>query len=358
MLAVVGPVIAATLGAVLVIPALAADQPQKAAAHWRVVFSHHYGAASHAAYYAVVASGSHEGWALGGIVGPGQASGPGKPIAARWHHGRWYAVRLPRGIGGLVQAASGVSADDVWAVSWGGYILHWDGSTWRVAKHLPSLRNSFAAITAFRSRDVWVLGIRGLGKSVLWHLHGGRWTKVTGVTDGIEQVSAVSAHSIWALATSASNQSVLLHYDGTTWREAGERMPRGYLATDVVAVGRGDVWVHAFRKGHFWMLHRHNARWVVMPVPANLPSMARLTGDSHGGLWALGTSSLAVGNSGTHWVLHLTQSGHWSKSLIGTNGAGMADLTRIPGTSAFLGAGTGANSKGADAAVWEYLPTR
>ncbi len=144
-----------SLGLAGVLPASAATRPD-----WRIVFSHHYPQSNGAdsAYGAVVAPGRNDVWALGGSQ---LASNGGYPVAERWNGRRWRAAALPPGFHGWIAAASASSPANIWAVSvYNGYVLHWDGSRWRVAKRFKetSYPSALTGVTAISRTDVWVFG--------------------------------------------------------------------------------------------------------------------------------------------------------------------------------------------------------
>lgn len=166
---------------------LAATPPAQAVSGpgWRVVSTHHFGPAEVSYLDSVVSTGRKNAWAFGGT--DGFASWSGTPIAEHWNGRSWHVVALPPGLTGSIAAASAPAANDVWAVgSPGRFLLHYNGSTWSVARrwtHPPQP----VAVAAFSPTDVWVFGDPGT-----WHLHGSTWTKVTGLAGSIQSASALS----------------------------------------------------------------------------------------------------------------------------------------------------------------------
>ncbi|MDR2986858.1 MAG: hypothetical protein LBV34_18680, partial [Nocardiopsaceae bacterium] len=102
---------------------------------WRVVFTHHYnGGTVSSGYFAVTSPSKTAAWAVGGAGGNGNPA-TGRPVAARWLHGKWRTVSLPAGLPGALNAVSADSAKDVWAISLDNrYLLHWNGTKWAVAR--------------------------------------------------------------------------------------------------------------------------------------------------------------------------------------------------------------------------------
>ena len=156
---------AATAAAVLL--ALSGPAQGAVSTGWRVVFTHHYGAATNnSVYAAVVATGKSDAWAFGvdNWVNPSS----GSPVAEHWNGSGWQSSTLPPGLTSTIYAASAASPSDVWAVTrFGGDLLHWDGSTWSVAKALTG-NGELTGVTAFGPADgasgnavVWAYGPLG-----------------------------------------------------------------------------------------------------------------------------------------------------------------------------------------------------
>ena len=119
--------------------ASAAWLPGAAAAStgWQVAFQAHTGASTiFNGLVSVSASGKASAWAVGGTDLSGGT--PGAPLAEQWNGTSWQAATLPSGLTGTLGAVSTPAPNDAWAVSQlTGYALHWDGTSWSVAKTWP-----------------------------------------------------------------------------------------------------------------------------------------------------------------------------------------------------------------------------
>jgi hypothetical protein len=362
-----GVVIAAGLLVAAVTAAAAAAAQPTANPGWRLVSSRHPGPAGDIdVLISTVATSRNGAWAFGAEV---SVSGRGVPLAERWNGRTWQAAALLPGLTGELGPASAPAANDVWVVATvGGYVLHYNGSRWSVAKRWRP-RQVLTGVTALSPTNVWVFG--GLGAGT-WHLHGTTWTKVTGIAGTIDTASAVSPRNIWAVAgpsfvvtfgrTGASARaraasgppppptvppSTIVHYDGSTWKKVTSRALNGLEATDILAASPGNAWtagitgggapVLVHLKGSTWT--RVRLRWPVVPV--------RLAPDGSGGLWMIG-----VGAGG--WLaLHLSRAGTWQRYAL--PGAAFAlGLAHVPRTAAMWAAGTVLAR--VNAAIWAYGP--
>ncbi len=347
----VGAVLAAvTVAATVTAMGLPARAPS--AAGWREVFVRHYGpSADVSGYTAVIAPSRHDAWAFGGT----DLSIVGSPVAVRWTGGHWRASQLPRGVDSTINAASAVSASDIWAVTfYGEDILHWNGLHWSVAKHLNG-SGELTGITAVSPRDVWAFGANGaIGGLGTWHFNGRTWKKVTGNGGLISAASALSATSIWAISGTPL-QSAILHYNGTRWRRLTATPLAGIAATGVLPMSPSNVWVSGTTgNSHItsWLIHFGGRQWTRIKVPWPVAGLGHLIPDGQGGLWAAAES-----NSGSPLDLHLSRSGRWSR-IAAPAGAdfGIEAQALIPGTTSLWAVGATRETTGTDAVIWGYGP--
>ncbi len=140
----------------------------------------------------------------------------------------------------LLQAVGAVSANDAWAVGYGGLstggkalIEHWNGTSWSVVPLTIFKAESvnLRDITVISANDIWAVGdyfVNGGGAVLTLTLHydGTSWTQVSSPTSGENShllgVDALSANDVWAVGSFfedvfQTNQPYLLHYDGTSW---------------------------------------------------------------------------------------------------------------------------------------------
>ena len=337
--------------------ASAAWLPGAAAAStgWHVVFQAHYGAPALAnGLFDVTASGRAGAWAVGGTDLSGGT--PGAPLAEQWNGTSWQAATLPSGLTGTLGAVSTPAPNDAWAVSQlTGYALHWDGTSWSVARTWPEhgLAREITGVTAFSPADVWVFGGPGAFPGIgTWHLRGSTWHKVTGLGGAISTASAISRSDMWAIgADNVSPDDILLHYTGGSWQQVTSTALTGLQFESILALSDTDVWVTAAPDGgpKQQLLHFDGTQW--SSVPITVPHSVQLVGiasDGSGGLWFSGFGA-------AQWAVHRSAAGTWSSTRLAA-GSTVYNLALIPGTKSLWGAGTLAAAPGSDAAIWGHGP--
>jgi hypothetical protein len=346
-----------SLAAAAVAVAAAPAALAAAAPGWRIVSAIHQGpAADINGLSSVVAVNKHDAWAFGGSDVAIQQGG--KPIAEHWN-GAWRAAALPAGLAGALGAASAPGPSDIWVVSQlNGYVLHYNGTAWSVAKKLPetggSLPEQLTGVTAFGPEDVWVFGAPGANPGLgTWHLHGHTWSQVTGVGGGIEAASALSRSSIWAVgANSVAPQDVVVHYNGSTWKQARSLTAGTGAFGGVVALSPSSVWVSGTTFGASgnvpWVLHYNGKKWTKFKVPFAL-NLGAMAADGSGGIWITASNT----SNGDWYALHRSASGAWRRYLI-TKTAQVSGLGLIPGTTSLWAAGATSGLAGAKGAIWAY----
>ena len=344
---------AAALTAAAWLPGAAA-----ASTGWQVAFQAHYGTPSlFNGLFSVAASGKANAWAVGGTDLSGGTSGA--PLAEQWNGTSWQAATLPSGLTGSLEAVSAPAPNDAWAVSQlTGYALHWDGTSWSVARTWPEhqLATEITGVSAFSPADVWVFGGPGAFPGIgTWHLRGSTWHKVTGLAGAISTASAISRSDMWAIgADKVSPDDILLHYNGTTWQQLTSTALTGLQFESILAFSDTDVWVTAAPGGgpKQQLLHFDGTQW--SSVPITVPHSVQLVGiasDGTGGLWfsGFGTSPAA------QWAVHRSAAGTWSSTMLAA-GSTVFNLALIPGTKSLWGVGELAAAPGADAAIWGHGP--
>ena len=320
---------------------------------WRVVFSHHYsGALVGSAYVAVASPSRTAAWAVGGAGGNGNPA-TGRPTGARWQHGSWRAIRLPSGLSGWLGAVSADSAKDAWAVSIvSGYVLHWNGTKWAVARRFPehSLPSELTGVTALSPSNVWVFGGPGADPGLgTWHFNGHSWHQVTsGPGVGIVTASPLSATNIWAIGSSSAPQDSIVHFTGK-WQSVRATALSGLQFTAIAAVSKHDVWaVGTVQTNSFLprLVHLTSRGWSRVRVPWLVDPIG-LAPDGRGGIW------ITAQNSSGMWALHRSATGSWSRIKMKPS-AVLLRIALIPGTTSLWGAGSVASNSVANAAVWAH----
>jgi len=256
---------------------------------------------------------------------------------------------------------SAPTGSDVWAVSQlTGYVLHWDGTTWSVAKkwkESQSLPRQLTGVTAFSPTDVWVFGAPGANPGLgTWHLSGTTWTKVTGLGGGVSTASALSAADMWAIGSdTTAPDDILVRYNGTTWQRVSSPALTGQQFYSILATSDSDVWVIATVGGRppWHLLHFDGHGWTSASVPSSLQLRA-ITSDGHGGLWF----SAAKSSSQAPLAVHRSVAGTWSTHPLPAGTGQAFGIALIPGTASLWSTGflQTAAGTGSDAVIWGHGP--
>jgi hypothetical protein len=318
---------------------------------FRVAVSIHYGTPANASGYSVVvATGGREAWVFGG-TNPG---GPSTPVAERWNGRTMTASALPAGLTGFISDVSAPSATDIWAASqYGRYVLHWNGTRWRLAMRWRS--GMITGLTAVSANDVWVFGTTSSGahETGTWHFNGRSWTRAAGSAASIYRASAVSRHEIWAIAASSRADSIL-RYRGRTWRPVRTgSVLAGVTLHDVLAVSDDSVWVvgdeASAGSARLVLAHWNGARW--RRIASRVRAWpGRLAPGPHGSVLVTATPSagaaagLIVQASVNGWRPPMTIRSHL--------GSGVADVAMLRGAGSLLASGGILTRSGGNAVIW------
>jgi hypothetical protein len=329
---------------------------QAAATGWRLFFSHHYGAAANfSGYESVVSPGKADAWAFGGTALSGGTGPSGTPVAEHWNGRNWRGSVLPRGLHDTIIAASAASQADVWAVThFGGYIVHWNGARWSLAKRLPGA-GQLTGVTAFSPSNVWVFGGGGFtGGLGTWHFNGRTWRQWRGNANGLETAGAVSASDIWAIGGLLTPDSTIEHFNGRSWRPVTAKALSGLSFHYITAFNRNDIWASATSATSnvpVFLVHFNGTRWTRFELPWKV-DVYSVVGDGRAGLWMNGLGPTRKPFVSQPYVVHRTASGRWSRTAIGTF---LFDLALVPGTTSLWGVGSVATrGTGGDAVIWAY----
>jgi hypothetical protein len=315
---------------------------------WRQVYSAHYGAAANLSRYdGAVISGANNAWVLGGTDGGYGYAPSGKPVAVHWDGKAWRQYPMPRQATGEIYYASSDSARDTWAVTqYSAYVLHWNGTHWSVAKHLPP-NGEVTGITAISPADVWVFGGGGtIGGIGTWHYNGKTWQQWKGSAAGLERGSAVSAKDIWAVGGALAPGSAIEHFNGRTWQFVTAKALSGLSFRDIAAFSSTDVWAGAASAAGSALMHYNGKTWARVVLPWRI-DVTVLLQDGHGGLWFTGYSS-----TGQRYLVHRAANGAWTRTAIPASVPGAIEL--VPGTAAALSIGGKAAGPGSNAVIWAY----
>lgn len=331
-------------------------------------------AGSFSLYRAVVATGLNNAWALGGAHGTGGNDTPA-PAIAHWNGSAWKVSGVPAGVNSSIIAASAPAANDIWAVTFqNGWILHYNGRVWAVAKHVTG-QGEFTGITATSASNVWVFGGGGFeGGLGTWHFDGTKWTHVTtGQAVGLEFGSALSAKDIWAVGGTQAPQSAIERFNGTSWQLASTKgMPSGQLQFNGIwAASDQNVWVAtdqfiaSANRDQALLLHFNGSTWSTFTPPGgptnsgSISTFLAIASDGSGGVWLIEDTSTGTSPSSTsaEYMVHRTAAGTWLRTKIasgsssGSSGPSLLGLAHIPGTSSLWAVGAAA---GGNAVIWAF----
>ena len=153
---------------------------------------------------------------------------------ARWH------PRHGGAEGHSFVGAFGSGPEDIWARTSGGFLWHWDGTTWTRF----DMKNVEVGAGWAWSRDGAILvgGKYGNDRGKVWLWDGTAWTLATCTFEGdtLESFWGSGADDVWAVGYNATG-GVVWHFDGSRWTRVlsgHERALRGVFGTS-----RDNVWV-------------------------------------------------------------------------------------------------------------------
>jgi hypothetical protein len=320
---------------------------------YRVLVSSHFGQPGNASgYSAIVVTGTRQAWAFGG-TNPG---GPSTPVAEHWNGAAMTPSALPPGLTGFISDASAPSATDIWAASeYGGYVLHWNGTRWSIARRWGG--GMITGLTAVSADDVWVFGAVAGGRGTgTWHFNGQSWRQLGRTAGTIYRASATSRRDIWAITAGTKADSVL-RYDGKRWRPVRTGgVLAGVAASDILATSDHNVWVLGNKANgnaiRLVLAHWNGVRWI--RIDTHVRAFAgRLSAGTHGTV--LVTATPADG-SAAGLILQVNADGsHHVTAIRSGLGSGVSAVAAVRGTRLLLASGGVLTRLGGNAVIWEGL---
>jgi hypothetical protein len=331
---------------------VAQSKATSAGTSFQVRLRQHYGSAGNASDYSVIVSaGKRVAWVFGG-TNPG---GTSTPVAERWNGRQVTPSRLPARLTGFISDASAPSATDVWAVSqYGGYVLHWNGQRWKVARDWRG--GQITDVAAVTAKDVWVFGTTaaGFAGTGTWHYDGVLWHKVSGPAGAVFRASAASRSDIWAIAATGRGDYVL-HFNGSAWRRVrAGRLFNGVALHDILAESKRNVWVVGnivSRSGatSFVLYHWAGHGWTRVLSRRNVLAGNLASGRRGAVLLTATPTSLAA----TGLVIQASVHGLLSATIIqSADGSGVSEAILPAGARDIWASGGILTPHGGDAAVW------
>jgi len=230
----------------------------------------------------------------------------------------------------------GRSWDNVYAVAWGGVIVHYDGAQWTRVPGPFEPTDHFNAVSGYSSTDVWVVGAYGSA----YHFNGDEWTGVPS-SRGVELTdvwcpiyygryatengpygsallrdggagwvcqdfpSLAPQHAIWGTATDeiyvVGDDGGIFYFDGKVWTQMPT--PTNEILLDVWGFSGGPVFAVG---ANGTILRLAGSTWVQIPFPAN-PGTADSTLPTLRAIWGASPTDILVCGEGTlqnHAMLH------------------------------------------------------
>ncbi len=220
----------------------------------------------------VAATSASDAWAVGQTgPGPGEGTSPSdRTLIEHWNGTAWTTMPspTPAPAGGLTRVAV-VSPSDAWAVGWTGtgtgtgfnaLIEHWNGQAWNVVP-VPAPAGAgvqLNAVTGISAGNAWAVGTSTAGpalRGVILHWNGTIWKRAATPAhqpDGyLLGVTASSASSVWAVGQSNSRNcssrcdTIIEHWNGCMWTVVpSPNPPSSYLNSlfGIAAISRDNAW--------------------------------------------------------------------------------------------------------------------
>jgi hypothetical protein len=241
-------------------------------------------------------------------------------LSSKWC---WYNP-LPQG--SPIASFGGSGPSDIWAVGFGGTILHHDGQIWSVSA--SGTTADLYGVWSSSPTEAWAVGDRG----VILRWDGSRWSPQTsGVVSNLQSVWGSASNDVWAVGQGG----VALRYNGTTWSSvptgAAQSLYRvsGSSSTNVWAVGPSGT-----------VIRFDGSVWTQMPVTGqSATNWSDAWVSATGEVWTVGLASLGMcvnaRYDGTGWTSQTGCSGSasiWGSSTadVWTAGSTLSSVERTP----------------------------
>lgn len=293
---------------------------------------------------AVDATGPKNAWAVGAVTSGFSAM----TTILRWNGTSWARQATSAQFQPVDVAASG--PNHAWIIGTASFVkptsLYWNGHAWSPAAFpqagLP------VEVSASPDGTAWSLlglNLSGGGISTLLRWTGSAWVKAPApLGASIDSVSVRAKNDVWVSGTTTNGLAVfplVSHWNGSAWQSTkipgtlGVPAYQGVL-NKIVPVSANNVWVLRSAQNAQLLnalLHWDGRTWQAYPTPLDAEAIG-LTDDGHGGAWVLpavqGTRSFYL-----HWT-----GASWSKVYGPARSGQVGDVTRIPGTTEVLAAGS------------------
>ncbi len=248
-----------------------------------------------------------------------------------WDGTAWSPV--PSGTTESLAAPWGTGPDNVWITGTTGTILHWDGTAW--SPSVSGATENVRGLWGSGPDDVWAVGNAG----TILHWDGVTWSAFPGVTSyTLFRIWGSSANDIWAAGQSPiTGAGIIVHWDGASWSPDPVAVP--FPAAGVSGTGPDDVWV----VGAPGILHWDGSRWTALPSPGDR-GLLGVWANTPTDAWAVGSSGAIVHWNGSAWSPVPTAT---SENLIQVWGSGADDVWAV---------GTNGTILHWDGTAWSLVP--
>lgn len=318
-----------------------------------------------------------DAWAVG-VALKANAGGtrPGG-LVDHWNGSAWQSVATPN-VGNLSVNLEGVSASsstDAWAVGYSWvqkyqftqFALHWNGTSWSVKS--PGGSGYLFSVADISPTDAWAIGDTST-RGVLEHWDGSNWTQVAtpdptpqdpNHLQSFQAISAISTSDVWLVGIyyvtiqgQFTAQTMTEHFDGSSWSvvlmpiaQPAPNFPN-YRFNAIDAIGANDVWVagesgpsaSSGGTGTATLTeHWNGSSWSIVssPTPGTAPYLSGITSRGSNDVWAVGFST-SSGGSAQSISLHWDGSG-WSSVAAPGIGASLSSVSSRSGNSLILAGG-------------------
>jgi uncharacterized protein (TIGR03118 family) len=261
---------------------------------------------------------SNDVWAVGSVTTVSHKKSSTDTLIEHWNGSSWSVVPTPNPPnGGLLNAVTAVSSNDVWAVgsvldSTGAPVAalveHWDGTSWSIVSS-----PAFASVTGLGSASADASNdVRAASGTTVLHFNGTSWSAVTtGTPVSIQGIKALSPTNVWAVgqgpdADGDSFFARIEHFDGTSWSivptpsvNPPEPLDTHSELDGIAAISANDMWAVGEAVGKTLTEHWDGASWSVIssPNPGPFNFLHAVTALSDGTVAAVGNEADSSGNS-------------------------------------------------------------
>ena len=300
--------------------------------------------AANSVFNAVDAVSTSDVWAAGYAV---TRQGNQKTLVAHYDGQAWTRVPSPSPDShtNVLNAISGVSADDVWAggstAATGRSLMeHWDGTRWTVSP-MPSM-GPVTGVVAISATEAWAVGPGHSGQPPLverWD--GTHWRVVpehhqTWASRELQSISGTGSSDLWMVGGGMRHEegnprTLIEHGDGKHWVIPSNLEGRAQdRFNSVSAQSARDVWAGGnVLDGESLFFHFNGKAWHQVQAP-NLGDISSVSADGPFDAWAVSTSVRVCHWNGTAWTMvHSVPSGH----LTGVSAVTPQDVWIVGSTS-------------------------